>query len=192
MYPLGKTDLPELHRPGVPRAPADAVGRPAELQGPLARHGVPPLDLGDDQVHADHGHVRVRARPRHRARRQLQVQGPRPDARGDARPVGDPDGRRGADVEVDARRHVRRHQRRRRPPAHPLALARLDLRAEHRARLGLRGRHLEDDAVRRAAAPGGPAGDPAGPLRGGRGRRRERAPAVLEDHAAAAQARRSS
>ncbi len=44
---------------------------------------------------------------------------------------------------------------------HPLALARVDLRPEHRARLGLRRRHLEDDAVRRAAAARRPAGDPA-------------------------------
>ena len=35
----------------------------------------------------------------------------------DARPLGDPDGRRGADVEVDVQRHLRRHQRR----AHPAA-----------------------------------------------------------------------
>ena len=35
------------------------------------------------------------------------------------------------------------------------------------ARRGLRGRHLEDDAVRRAAAAGRPAGDPERPLRGG-------------------------
>ena len=38
----------------------------------------------------------------------------------------------------------------------------------------------------------GPAGDSAGPLRGRRSRRRERAPAVLEDHAAAPASRRSS
>ena len=41
-----------------------------------------------------------------------KLQRPRPHARGHARSVGDPDGRRGADVEVDARRHIRRHQRR--------------------------------------------------------------------------------
>ncbi len=51
----------------------------------------------------------------------------------------------------------------------PLALPRLDRRPEHGARRGLRGRHLEDDAVRRAAPARGPAGDSAGPLRGRQG-----------------------
>ena len=96
-----------------------------------------------------------------------QLQGPRRDARDDARAVGDPDGGRRADVEVDARRHLRRRQRPRCAHARPLALARLDRRPLDLARRRLRGRHLEDDAVRRAAAARRPAGDPERPLRGG-------------------------
>ena len=45
-----------------------------------------------------------------------------------------------------------------------------------------RGRHLEDDAVRRAAAAGRHAGDPERSLRSGVGRRGEPAAAVLADH----------
>ena len=52
------------------------------------------------------------------------------------------------------------------------------------ARRGLRGRHLEDHALRRAAAAGRDAGDPERPLRGGVGRWREPAAAVLAHHAA--------
>ena len=134
MYPLAQDGLPELHRPGVPRAPADAVGRPPELQGPLARHDVPPLDLGDDQVHADHGHVRVRARAvialvvnskfkgRGLMRAVMLVPWAIPTVVAAQMWKWMLDDTFG--VINDAGR----------PASHPLALARLDLRAEHGAR----------------------------------------------------------
>ena len=105
-----------------------------------------------------------------------------------ARALGDPDGRRREDVAVDARRHERRRQRPRYAHAHPLAPARVDRRPFDPARRGLRGRHLEDDAVRRATAAGRHAGDPERSLRSGVGRRGEPAAAVLADHHAAAAA----
>ena len=121
--PAGQDRLPELHQPGVPRARADEMGRPAELPRAVARHGVPALRLEDRRVHADHRRLRVRARTGHRPRRQLELQGARRHACRHARSVGDPDRGRRADVEVDARRHVRRRERRRHAAAHPFALA---------------------------------------------------------------------
>ena len=99
---------------------------------------------------ADHGVLRARARTDHRARRQLGLQGARRDARGDARAVGDPDRRRRADVEVDVRRRLRRRQRLSRSPQRHRPPGGVDLGAAAGGRRG--GRHLEDDAVRRAAA----------------------------------------
>ena len=55
----------------------------------------------------------------HRPDCELALPGPRSNACDDARSVGDPDGRRGADVEVDVQRHLRRGERPT-PPAHHL------------------------------------------------------------------------
>ena len=54
----------------------------------------------------------------------------------------------------------------RRPAPHPVRAACLDRRPEHGARRRLRRRHLEDDAVRRAAPARRTAGHPRRPLRG--------------------------
>ena len=128
----------------------------------------------------DHGRHRARARPDHRARRQLGLQGTGRDARDDARALGDPHRGRCADVEVDVRRRLRRHQRRAPATAPRGRAGRVDLPEQHGARVGRGRRHLEDDAVRRAAPPRRPPGDPERALRGCGRRRREQVAPVLE------------
>src|SRR6266536_6217106 len=55
-----KDRLLQLHEPGVSRWDrADEVGRASELPRALARQHLPHCDMDDDQVHADHGRVRV-------------------------------------------------------------------------------------------------------------------------------------
>ena len=114
IYPLGKTVYQSFTDQEFLALEPTKLGGPRELPRALARHGLPELRLEDGQVHADHRRLRVRARAGHRPRRQLELQGARRHACGHARSVGDPDRGRGADVEVDARRHVRRRERRRR------------------------------------------------------------------------------
>ena len=122
--------LRQLHRPAVPRrSRADQVGRPAELPRPHPRHHLPGRGRRDGEVHRDHGLHRARARIDHRARRQLGLQGPRRDARGHARAVGDTDRRRRPDVEVDVRRRLRRRQRLSRPPPRHRPPGGVDLRS---------------------------------------------------------------
>src|SRR4249919_213143 len=50
--PARQDRLPELHRPGVSRARADALGGSPELPRALARHRVPERRLEDGRVHA--------------------------------------------------------------------------------------------------------------------------------------------
>ena len=189
IYPLGKTIYQSFtDQEFLALEPTKWVGL-QNYRELLARHDLPRRRLDDGQVHADHGRLRVRARAGHRPRRQLELQGPRRHARGDARPVGDPDRRRRADVEVDAqtnsasindagtRLHLLSHPHAwiSDPSTALGAVCAVDIwkTTPFVALLLLAGLQVI----------------PQRSLRGRRGRRRQPAAAVLEDHAAAARAR---
>ncbi len=95
IYPARQDGLPELHEPGVPRRPgADEVGRARQLPHPHPRPAFRNAVVVTVKFTSITVVDRVPARADHRAGRELELQGPRRDARGHARAVGNPDGRR--------------------------------------------------------------------------------------------------
>ncbi len=171
----GRPALPRRGRLRRPRQLRRRVAVRPVVAGPV-QHRLHHDRLGRDRARAGDdpgaGHVPRRLRPRHRAHLD-------PDPLRDHH--------RGRRVRLVLR--LRPRQRLRQRPALRRRRQGLVRRPLERDGGDHRRRGVEDDAVHRPAAARRPDDDRRGPLRGGEGRRRDRAPALLPHHAAADEAR---